>query len=295
MTRFVNLKVYPYKEMTIYSASFRSLSDMHMYISSEPAINSRIFLRQHSLIKRPDFPGDTYKNAVDFLIGGYKGDYSIALKMQQELENTFHMKIPQRRHERSVAGSHPNIPAYVAGEPKTMYRLQRVPEKKFVTIWFNLAYPSYTSTQAVTNRGALTLSLIKLLEGHGIGVDLRVFSACFIHGELFHSEIHLKTPAEPINGKKCFYPMCSAMFLRRVVMRIMESMDFNEKDWYPNYGKPLSEEEFRSIFEIPANDIVISAPGQMGVFGEDIYKDSDRFFKNMELEKYVEIYRNKCV
>lgn len=293
MTEFVNLKEYMYKRMKIYSASFKSLSDMHMFLCSEPKVNSNIFLRQHSILNRPEFPGDTYENAVDCLIGGYDGDYSIALKLQKELENTFSVKSEVRRHERSIAGSHPNVPAYVAGEPKTMFRLKRMPEKKFVSIWFNLAYPIQTTKQAVTNRGALTLSLIKLLEENGIGVDLHVFTSCYSHGELFNSEIRLKSPSELINGKKCFYPMCSVMFLRRVVLRVMESMDFEDKDWYPNYGRPLQEREFREIFKVPKNDIVISSPSRMGVFGEDIAVDSKRFFMNIDLDSYVDLDRNK--
>lgn len=289
MTDFVNLKIYPYKKMKIYSASFKSLSDMHMYIKGDPEVNSKIFIRQHSIISRASYVEDTFEKAVDYLIGGYTGDYDIALKMQRELEKNVIIKESFRKRERSMTGSHPNVPAYVAGVPKSMYKLTRLPEKRFVSIWFNLAYPVYTSRHAVTNRGALTLSLIKLLEAHGIGVDLRVFNACYCRGEIFICEIRLKSPSEQINGKKCFYPLCSVMFLRRIILRIMESMSFEEADWYPNYGEPLSEEQFRSIFGIPDSDIVISSPTHMGILGDDISTDGERFFKRIELEKYIEI------
>ena len=291
MNDFMTLRIYPYKQMTVYNASFRSLSDMQMYILSDPEVNRDIFREQHSIIKRPEFPEDTFDNAVRYLIGGYTGDYALTLRMQREFEKTTPVRNFARRQERAVAGSHPNVPAYVAGVPKTMYRLSRLPEKKFVTIWFNLAYPVWTPKQAVTNRGALTLSLIKLFEDNGIGVDLKVFSSCYCNGEVFNSEIHLKSPSEPINMKKCFYPMCSVMFLRRVVMRVMESMSFREKDWFPNYGQPLTEEQFRLITGIPDTDIVISAPVHMGITGKDISGDSSRFFRKIELEKYIEYCR----
>lgn len=289
MNDFMNLKVYPYKKMKIYNAAFKSLSDMQMYILSKPQVNSRVFQKQHSITNRPEFPEDTFDNAVDYLIGGYDIDFNITLKMQREFEKTISVKNFRRSTEKAMAGSHPNVPAFVAGMPKSMYRLARAPEKKFVTIWFNLAYSVQTSKQAVMNRGALTLSMIKLLEANGIGVDLKVFSCCYNRGEVFNSEVRLKSPSEPINLKKCFYPMCSVMFLRRIILRVMESMDFQEDNWYPYYGRPLTEDQFRSIFSIPKNDIVISSPVQMGIEGGNINDDSRRFFKKIELDKYIRL------
>ena len=289
MREFMNLKVYPYKKMTVYNAAFNSLSDMQMYILSKPKVNDKIFLKQHSIIRRPDFPGDTFDNAVDYLIGGYTGNYDLTLKMQRELEKTVPVKNYRRRQVKAMAGSHPNVPAYVAGVPKTMYRLTRAREKKFVTIWFSLAYSAKTSEQAVTNRGALTLSLIKLLEENDIGVDLKVFSSCYSKDEVFNSEIRLKSPSEPINMKKCFYPMCSVLFLRRIVLRVMESMSFHEESWYPYYGQTLSEDQFRAIFNIPETDIVISSPLNMGIYGYDINDDSKHFFEKIDLDKYIKL------
>ena len=225
----------------------------------------------------------------------YNGDFELTLKMLKEFENIVPVENYSRCRERAFAGSRPNIPAYIAGVPKTMYRLTRLPEKKFVTIWFNLAYSINTYRQAVANRGALTLSLIKLLEKSGIGVDLKVFSSCYSGGEVFNTEVLLKSPSEPINMKKCLYPLCSVMFLRRIVMRVMESMPFGEKDWYPNYGLPLSEEQFRTIFSIPENDIVISSPMVMNITGLNIVKDCRRFLNKIELEKYIKLSKVKRV
>lgn len=289
MKDFINLKVYPYKKMTVFNAAFDSLSDMQMYLLSEPKVNSRIFQKQHSKMNKPEFPEDTYNNAVDYLIGGYDIDFNVTLSLQREFEKTVSIQNTARKKERAMAGSHPNVPAFVAGEPKAMYRLSRLPEKKFVTIWFNLAYSVQTGKQAVANRGVLTLSLIKLLEANGIGVDLKVFSSCYNRAEVFNSEVRLKSPSEPINLKKCYYPMCSVMFLRRIVLRIMESMEFREDNWYPYYGRPLSEDQFRSIFGIPSSDIVISSPAQMGIDGGDINEDSKRFFKKIDLDRYIKL------
>ena len=83
--------------------------------------------------------------------------------------------------------------------------------------------------------------------------------------------------------------MCSVMFLRRIVLRVMESMSFHEENWYPYYGQTLSEDQFRAIFNIPETDIVISSPLNMGIYGYDINDDSKHFFEKIDLDKYIKL------
>lgn len=282
-----NINVYGYKLMKIYKISFKSMSDLHLYLKSEPTVNNTVFIRQHSILGDGDFAGEPYEKALEYCLGGYEGDRGVTLKMQRELEKYIPIKAKERRKEKSFAGSHPNVPAFVAGSPKAMYRLQRAEEKKFRTVYFNLAYPVMTSQSAIVNRGALTLSLIKLLEAQGMGVDLKVFMTVFSRSEIFMFDIILKAPQELLNSKKCCYPLCSREFVRRLVFRVMESMPFENAEWYPNYGEALTDTQFRSIFGISKNDTVISTPEEMGVLGEDILEDGARLFRRLGLDDTI--------
>lgn len=280
-------EIIPYKFMKIYKVSFKSMSELYMYLSGDPTINRSVFIRQHSILGDREFAGEPFERALEYCLGGYEGDYNVVMKMQKELEKYVPVKVRIRRTEKSVAGSHPNVPAFVAGSPKAMYRQERAKEKKFCTVYFNLAYPAQTTHNAILNRGALALSLVKLLEAEGMGVNLKVFMSVYIRNEIFVFDISLKSPQELLNAKKCFYPLCSREFVRRIVFRVMESVPFECSEWYPSYGRALSDGQFRNIFDISQNDMVISTPDEMGVTGENIFSDGAEMFRIMGIDDSI--------
>lgn len=282
-------EIFPHKFMKVYKVSFKSMSELYMYLSEEPAINNDIFYKQHSILGDRIFAGAPLEEAIEYCLGDFDENYHIFLKLQKKIEKCVPVMVRGRKMERSVAGSHPNVPAFVAGSPKAMYRRERAAEKKFCTVYFNLACPVQTTRSAILNRGALSLSLVKLLESNGIGVNFKVFMGVYIRNEMFLFDISLKTPQELLNGKKCFYPLCSREFVRRIIFRVMESVPFECSEWYPNYGKALSVEQFRNVFGISQEDMVISSPDEMGVAGENIYLDGAEMFRIMGIDDSITI------
>ena len=283
------LRIYTEKMMKIYRISFKSQGELYMYLKGEPEVNRDVFPKQSSISTDVSFAGLAYEWAVEYLLGGYNGEYDIVLGMQRDLERYVPVRSNEYTTERSFAGSHPDVPAYIAGSPRSMYRRKRTAEKKFCRVWLNLACPVKTTRGAILNRGALTLSLVKLLESQGISVDLRVFMSVYEYDEVFLFEISLKSPQEQLNSKKCFYPLCSREFVRRLIIRVMESMPFGEKSWFPNYGMSLSSLQFREIFSIPQTDLVISTPDEMGIYGYNIYYDGASMFSAMGIDKSIVI------
>ncbi|MCM1579148.1 MAG: hypothetical protein NC078_10160 [Ruminococcus sp.] len=284
-----NLRIYGHRLMKIYRISFNSPGELHLWLEGEPAVNGKIFLRQHSFLGDESFAGADYETALRYCLGGYGEHYGAVMALQKELEKYVPVRVYRRKKERALAGSHPNVPAFIAGSPKAMFRMERAEQKKFVNIYFNLAYPVITPPKAIINRGAAALSLVRLLEGQGMGVNFKVFMAVYSRDEIFMFEITYKPPGELLNIKKCCYPLCSKEFVRRIVFRVMESVPFENPDWYPNYGEPLSDEQFRSIFGISDNDMVISSPWDMGVKGNDIFTDSRNLLDKLGLEEYVRV------
>lgn len=280
-------EIRPYKFMKVYKVSFRSMSELYLYLSEAPPVNTKVFAKQHSIIGDSEFAGVPFEKALDYCLGGYEGDYNVVMKMQKELEKYVPVEVIARKAVKSVAGSRPNVPAFVAGSPKAMYRRERAKEKKFCTVYFNLAYPANTPHSAILNRGALALSLVKLLEAEGMGVNLKVFMSVYMRNEIFLFDISLKSPQELLNAKKCFYPLCSREFVRRIIFRVMESVPFECSEWYPNYGRALSDGQFRNIFGISQNDMVISAPGEMGVTGKNIFSDGAEMFRIMGIDDSI--------
>lgn len=280
------LRIDKMDRMSIYKMNFSSLSQLHLFLKSNPAINRNVFYTQKSKDAPARFAGEPLDAAIDYCVGGYEKDFEMFVKLIKDIDRVNNRYIRSRKMRPSVVGSRPNVPAYVAGAPKSMYRMDRAKEKKFITIFMNLAYTGNTTEAQIRNRGILTLNLIKLLENNDYGVNLKVFEACTVGSDIFAASIGLKKPGELLNAKKCYYPLCGKEFLRRVLSRVKESMPFKEK-WHMSYGLLLNDQLTHTIMDIPQNAIIIKAPDEMGIRGIDIYEDADNFWKKLHLSDEI--------
>ena len=132
----------------------------------------------------------------------------------------------------------------------------------------NIAFSGHTTEDQVRNRGILTLNLVNVLESHGMGVNLHVFEACFVEKEVLITEVVLKKPGELLNISKCYFPMCSKEFLRRVLLRVKESVPFLGLNWGISYGAVLDEKRTREYVGVNKNQIMILSPQAMGIAGK---------------------------
>lgn len=269
-------------DIILYKMSFKSLNDLEMYLRSDPKVNTKIFKQMMSERANPNFAGEPLDVALNYCHGGYQKDFEQFLKLKRMMDGANMAYSQKRRTIPSVVGSRPNVPAFIAGAPKTMLRLERVKEKKFVDVYMNLAYSGHTTEKQIINRGILTLNLVSLLESHGLGVNLRVFEACYVSKEVFIAETVIKRPNETLNVGKCYFPLCAKEFNRRLMLRLKESMPFMA-DWGISYGLMLDAERTRKYLGIDNKKILIMSPSEMGVSGLDIYKDADAFIKKLNL------------
>jgi len=281
-----HLSIEQRKNLTIYKAQFKSLSALQFFLSNNPKVNKNIFFTQKSIEAKEDFAGEPLDKAIQYCVGGYDKDFEIFIKLKKDIEKV-NTKFDNRRRTRTaVVGSRPNVPAFIAGAPKTMYRLDRSKEKKFLNIYVNLAYTNGTTNEQIRNRGILVLNLIKILEANDYEVNLKVFEACYVANEVFCASIALKHPGELLNIKKCYYPMCGKEFVRRVMIRLKESIPFKE-NWHLSYGQIMTDKQTRAVMDIPEDEIVINSPSEMGIIGNDIYEDADNFLQKINLSKEI--------
>ena len=267
-------------DIAVFRMHFKSLNELEMYLKSDPEVNSKVFNSQKSIYMPEDFAGEPLDVAIDYCHGGYQKNLDMFMKLKKEIDSVNVKYSNNRKTVTSVVGSRPNVPAYVAGAPKTMYRMERVKEKKFVDIYMNIAFSGHTTEEQIRNRGILTLNLVNVLESHDIGVNLHVFEACYVEKEVFIVEVVLKKPGELLNIGKCYFPMCSKEFLRRVLLRVKESVPFLGKNWGISV---LDEERTRRYVGVGKNQIMILAPQAMGIHGKNIYEDADAFINELEL------------
>ncbi len=281
----------------IYRIDFYSLTELELYLSQDPKVNDEVFPVRKSITMPEKFAGAPLDKAIQFCHGGYDEGFPLFLRLKRDIEQA-NVKISNlRRSVPSVVGSRPHVPNFIAGTPKTMFRLDRVKEQKFVDIYINLAYSGMTTETQILNRGILTLNLISLFEQNNMAVNLHAFEASSLYEEIFIADIRLKKPGEVLNVGKCYYPLCGREFIRRLLARVKESMPFREK-WGMGYGMVLPEQLVRKCMDIGEDKILIRSPREIGLIGENIYKDADIFFEDLKLSdrikvpKYADFARN---
>ncbi|SCX20790.1 hypothetical protein SAMN02910339_02899 [Lachnospiraceae bacterium YSD2013] len=281
------------EKFRIYRINFKSLTELELYLKGDPEVNKSVFKTQKSIYLLEDFAGEPLPAAINYCHGGYETGLGVFLRLKKELESVNVMKTNFRRSVPAVVGSRPHVPNFVAGTPKTMFRLDKAKEKKFIDMYINLAYSGENTDEQIRNRGILTLNLITLFESNDIGVNLHAFEASYNYEELFIADVKLKRPDEIINVGKCYYPLCGKEFIRRVLLRVKESMPFMEK-WGLGYGAVLPETLIRKYMGIDDKKLLILAPDEMGIKGKDIYEDATVFFERLNLSDKISIpnYKN---
>ena len=276
------------KNYTIYRVDFHSLTELEMFLEENPGVNHDIFPTQKSIEMPEEFAGEPIEKAIRYCHGGYGNGFELFLSSKKELEHANIRHESFRRSVPSIVGSRPHVPNFVAGTPKTMYRLDRVRETKFIDLYINLVYSGSTTQEQIINRGILTLNLISLLEHQKIDVNLYAFEASYFDNEIFIADIKLKKPGQPLNIGKCYYPLCGKEFIRRLLTRVKESMPFKQS-WGRGYGSVLPEDLLKKCINIKEDTILIRSPIEMGLKGKNIYEDADIFFEQLKLSDKIQL------
>ena len=280
--------------VTIYKYNFSNLTDLYNYLRQNPEVNTHIFREQASLENNYDFGGEPLDAAIEYLRGGYEMDFekfNIAIK---DVRKFGYEDLDSRKLEKTLHGGMYLAPLVAAGVPDCMVRYRQDSEPKHITIYFQLGYPCFTTTDQVFNRGIATINLIQALEAKGYMVDLKVFKLSFNVNEYLDITINLKNVDELLNISKCYYPFVGKEFLRRLLFRVLESTPV-ETNWNCGYGKTLQEEDIYNFYKLNKKDLIISDPSSMGITGENIYEDTATLFENLNLSKEFDLteLRNK--
>lgn len=276
-----------FEDYSFYEVTFQNLSDLHSYLKTNPEINHIFSEKKYSETASLERAGVAYDQALKYVISGYTENYDNYLSIKKQIDKSLPTLVDRREPVKSVAGSRPNMVNFIAGVPKNMYKLQRTQENKFVTIHFNLGYAARITEQQVRNRGVLALNLIKLLELNGYKVKLNTFFLIHETDEVMYIKVNLKKHGELISERKCYYPMCSKEFLRRIIFRVMETMPVKNIAWANGYGGNVDDDKIRTSLGIPDTDVLIGTPEYMGILGYSIEEDADNFINNIGLTEFL--------
>lgn len=279
-------------EQTIYKYYFSNLADLYNYLNNNPEINSAIFKEQNSIEAEIDFAGESLDKALEYLKGGYKvnlKEFNMALNSINELG---YRDEDSRKLVRSLHGGAYLSPLVAAGIPDCMIRYDRDTTPKCITIYFQINYTWKTTPKQIFNRGIATINLIQALQEKGYLVDLKVFELLKCDDEFIDIIVNVKNIDEDLNITKCYYPLVSKEFFRRVMFRVIESAPV-KNNWSDGYGFKPSEEEIRKFYKLKEKDLLISEPYTMGIKGENIYKDTINMFESLNVSNEFDLTKVK--
>lgn len=277
---------------TKYVARFNNLYELYDYLKSNPETNGVVFRSLSSLEKGSNFAGKPYHEAVEDLVNEVDPGYEEFLSLQKDLNNANRRMVHKYKTVRTVAGGHLNVPAYSAGSPLCYETEERIVKPKFVRIHIALSYYWGTTKNQVLNRAIIITNVLKALENAGYSVDLNTFELSEEERELIYIAVQIKRHGERMNMSALYKTLCHVEFLRRILFRVLETLDVKE-DWQNGYGSTCSEEFTRKALKFNNNDIFFDQPRAMGIQGEDLAEDFENAIKHLNLEDKIDVEKAK--
>lgn len=215
--------------------------------------------------------------AKDLLRYGCHEDFDKIVELKCTLEKYIKMSRMKSKQYNYYVGYAPDVKAYLEGNPLSMLNREQ-PKRRHVDIYYNSAILGNVSTEQIFNRGAVTLSLVEILENMGFSVGLYVFTMSSCSNQVHYAKFNLKGPNERLNIQKLFFPLCHPSFLRRLVFRLREETPDIKECWSDGYGRTCNDYMIREIIDLKDNDIVICQPDEMDVLGNNIVDDANSMF-----------------
>ena len=286
-----------YKGKKVHNLRFYNLTDLYDYLKSDPPINRDVFRKLSSMSNHHlDFYGEPLPKAIEYIIYGYNQGLDNFLEISSNLSKVGYKPELTYREELSLYGGVPIASLVAQGINQCMLSNVYNEEYRVIDVYYNLSYPAKATDGQIRNRGLATIYIIQALEAKGYLVNFRAFELSKCNNEMFHLNIDLKKPGELfLNVEKCYYPMVAKEFLRRILFRIIESSSVKNRDWDDGYGYSCSVDEMRDYFKTKEQDIVISAPSEMGITGLDIYEDTLNLIRKLNLENEFDVKKIKSL
>lgn len=272
-------KYYKKDDYNIMEYNFDSITEFLEYIDNTP-INDEVYGNKTLESEKNGydfFETNSFEEAENLCKYGYHENFDKLLNLKILLEKHLKMSPKKNKQYNYYVGYAPNVKAYLEGNPLSMFNREN-PKREHIDIYYNAANLSEVSTEQIFNRGAITLSIVEILENMNFGVGLNIFTMSESSGQIHYVKLNLKRSGERLNIQKLFFPLCHPSFFRRLVFRLMEETPDITSSWAYGYGTTCDDYTIRKVINLSEKDIVICRPEEMGVHGYDIINDANSMF-----------------
>lgn len=274
--------MYKYYEKNGYNVMYYEFDSIHEFIDylDKTPINTNIWNTEELSSMKGDYSfcqTNSLEEAENLCKYGQHGSFDRLVDLKLKLEKYIKLNNNKQKQYNYYVGYTPDVKAYLEGNPLTMLN-KETPRRKEIDIYYNAAILGCVSTNEIFNRGAITLSIVEILESLGYSVGLNIFTMSKEWNQIHYAKFNLKKNGERLNIQKLFFPLCNPSFLRRLVFRLREVTPDIIRDWTVGYGSTCNDYIIRKIIDLKEDDIVICQPSEMGINGYSILSDAEAMF-----------------
>ena len=280
------------KTYKLHTARFNSLYTLYDYLKSNPETNSSVFRVLESEAGTEAIAGKPYDQAVEDLLIKEDVKYDEFLRLQGSISSAIKAKSRTYETVKTLSGGQLNIPAYSAGDPYCFDELQRVKKPKFIKIHVLVSFNGLTRPKQIENRAIILANLIKALENAGYSVDIDAFELSYLDDEIEYMVVKIKNHGEKTKLSTLYKVLCHVEFFRRILFRVMETMDF-ENSWQAGYGNKCKKEFTYDFLKIGKNDLYFDQPTNMGIRGYDLAEDFENAIDYLNLNDKIDVEKAK--
>lgn len=234
-----------------YTQSFPSLAAFAAYLDKQETTPQ---YKDEASSLREEKPNSfrTTKNFADAQTLMINGDTECAKKVEKATAEKIRVLNTSTRRTitQDVAGYRPNVGAFLAGKPKSMWRKQTThTPKPVVTIYYLNGMPGYvTADDAVITSAKLLASIIQIERTQGVKVNLYVCWGAYQSNseDTATIAVKVKDSNQPFNITRLAYAMVNQDFCRRQCFRYLETCGCS---YFYGHGCPPKGDKAKTMFK----------------------------------------------
>lgn len=238
------------KGYKIYMEEYNSISEFVQTINSRTQ-NPEIKSKQSETGKFSFTGTNDYNEAENLLLHGWTEE-------SEKLNQLLKLKLANAKSVKNtynVAGFQCSVPRYLQGIPTSMIDHKITTKKqKVITITKNIAYSSIVSKETIEKESTKVLQLVNSLENQGCRVILNVMIISQKEDTIIANKVRIKNANERLNLSKISFPMVHSSYLRRIMLKWIETFEYTTRSFDTNYGTPVKCEDFNNIIKNNKND-----------------------------------------
>ena len=270
----------------LHTIKFLNLYDLYNYLKTNMYTNN-IFTNLYSKNASVRTHGKVYEEALKDLISINDSEYTNIVRI---LENTNNSIVVDNSYRviNKVCGGKINVRSYVTGNP-LCYEVIEQNEEKHIKLYVSLSYNILTTNKQLINRALIITSLVNELENRGYRVDLDTFLLSRTDNELIYIDVKLKDESTNLTTSSLYNSLCKYEFLRRILLRVIETSKVKNSKWNTTYGDVCDEDFTKQVLCFDEKDIYFGEPKMLGIKGSSLLDDFNNLNNTVNLKDLIDI------